>query len=222
VGQFVREGNVHVRRAHAPMRRENRARNAVVSSTGQVLTRAHYVHDVLRTYASVLRSSSATPLNLISRGLACTCRNFKGELHRPRRRRFARETGTMQPPSLLAFSHLISDLARRQPYARNVYSIGAHRACRKCRMLALHRLYVIRLQTLRFYLLHSTTCWSASPDDDDEGYELVYVRFTAVVPGLLSVTDLHAIDFDRDSGSSPSISFLPRALTRRQSNRWIG
>lgn len=52
------------------------------------------------------RSSSQTPLNLISRGLACTCRNFKGESHRPRRRRFARETRTCTSPPRVVSSSL--------------------------------------------------------------------------------------------------------------------
>lgn len=91
-------------------------------SSRQVLLHVCYVsftYTVRIRVCGQLRSSSQTPLNLISRGLACTCRNFKGEPHRLRRRRFARETGTCTSPlrsSLLVFFHLI--LNRLTSHAR--------------------------------------------------------------------------------------------------------
>lgn len=79
------------------------------ASSGQVLTHVlRLTHARTVRVCGQLRSSSKTPLNLISRGLSCTCRNFKGEPLRLRRRRFARETGTsrMHQVSYLVLFHL--------------------------------------------------------------------------------------------------------------------
>lgn len=76
------------------------------NSLTQVSLRVHCVSFMYTRVRGQFRSSSQTPLNLISRGLACTCRNFKRESHRPRQRRFARETRTCTSPPRVVSSSL--------------------------------------------------------------------------------------------------------------------